>query len=193
MILVCRHGETQWNIQKRKQGRMDSPLTLRGIGQGVVLANKLQELVDLDSSNIVCSPLFRTMQYASIICETNDIMYKRVCFDERLMEHSFGEWEGLNEQEIEERFPGMVKDREHDWWDFVVPSGESYCILEDRLRPFVDDLDPDKNHILITHEMVSKVLRKILFNLSEHACLALGHKHTEIMAIDNGNFEVIKL
>ena len=191
MILICRHGETQWNIQARKQGSLDSPLTLKGLKQGISLANMLKETIDLQSSTILCSPLARTKQYASIICDTAEARYDDVTFDDRLKEHSFGLWEGLNEIEIEEMFPGMVKAREADWWDYQVPEGESYALLEARLQPFVDELFHDENYIIVTHEMVSKVMRKILLGLSKQACLALGHKHNHVMQIDRGQLTVL--
>lgn len=191
MILICRHGETQWNIQARKQGNLDSPLTITGLKQGKSLANMLKEHIDVQSSTILCSPLARTKQYASIICGTSGVRYDGVTFDDRLKEHSFGLWEGLNEVEIEEMFPGMVKAREADWWDYRVPEGESYALLEARLQPFVDELCSDQNYIIVTHEMVSKVMRKILLGLSEQACLALGHKHNHVMQIDRGQLTVL--
>jgi len=191
MILICRHGETQWNIQERKQGSLDSPLTITGLKQGKSLAKMLEEHIDLQSSTILCSPLARTKQYASIICDTSGVSYAGVTFDDRLKEHSFGLWEGLNEVEIEEAFPGMVKAREADWWDYRVPGGESYALLEERLQPFVDDLLDSDNYVIVSHEMVSKVLRKILLEMSEEACLALGHKHSHVMKIDKGQLTVL--
>lgn len=191
MILICRHGETQWNIQARKQGNLDSPLTITGLKQGKSLANMLKDHIDLQSSTILCSPLARTKQYASIICDTSGVSYAGVTFDDRLKEHSFGLWEGLNEVEIEEMFPGMVKAREADWWNYRVPEGESYALLEARLQPFVDELCYDKNYVIVAHEMVSKVMRKILLGLSEQACLDLGHKHNHVMQIDRGQLTVL--
>ncbi len=191
MILICRHGETQWNIQARKQGNLDSPLTITGLKQGKSLANMLKDHIDLQSSTILCSPLARTKQYASIICDTSGVSYAGVTFDDRLKEHSFGLWEGLNEVEIEEIFPGMVKARESDWWNYRVPEGESYALLESRLQPFIEELSNDENYIIVTHEMVSKVMRKILLGLSEQACLALGHKHNQIMQIDKGQLTIL--
>ena len=192
MILICRHGETQWNTQKRKQGRKDSPLTLKGINQGIALAQELKNKFYSKDMDIISSPLFRTRQYASIISDIMDVSYSKINFDERLKEHSFGLWEGLNEIEIEKKFPGMVAAREANWWSYKVPEGESYELLEARLLPFVEDLDSSKDYIFIAHEMVSKVLRKILLGLSESECLALKHHHNVIMNIDNKELSEVK-
>ena len=53
--------------------------------------------------------------------------------DDRLMEISYGEWEGLTLPEIEVREPGMLAQRERDKWDFAPPGGESYRDLAKRV------------------------------------------------------------
>lgn len=191
MILLCRHGETQWNIQKRKQGRKDSPLTHNGIKQAIALSKELNNHLSSETI-LLCSPLFRTRQYASIISDVLEIQYNDIQFIDDLQEHSFGSWEGLNEDEIEKVFPGMVKAREEDWWNYQVPGGESYKLLEKRLTPFVQNLDLSKEYIIIAHEMVSKVLRKIFLNLSEEQCLALKHPHNVVMKIENNKLSELE-
>ena len=49
--------------------------------------------------------------------------------DDRLMEISYGEWEGLTLPEIDARMPGLLAERERDKWDFAPPGGESYRAL----------------------------------------------------------------
>ena len=65
---IIRHGQTVWNLESRKQGHKDSPLTLKGIEQAhhisSILENqKLQDYV------LIVSPLGRCKQFSSIICE----------------------------------------------------------------------------------------------------------------------------
>ena len=42
----------------------------------------------------------------------------------------------------------MVKARETDWWDYRVPEGESYALLEERLQPFIDELSDDEDFVI---------------------------------------------
>ena len=70
MIYIVRHGQTEWNLQGRKQGRKDSPLTLKGIEQAKNIANILNNNIeDYSEYIIVISPQWRCQQTASIICE----------------------------------------------------------------------------------------------------------------------------
>ena len=108
-----------------------------------------------------------------------------ITYDDRLKEHSFGAWEGLNSEEIEVSFPGMQEKREKDCWDFQLPEGESYAILEDRLTSFLDDIDKSEDILLFCHEMVSKTLRKILLNLTKQQALVLTHDQFSFFVIDN--------
>ena len=61
--------------------------------------------------------------------------------DDRLMEISYGEWEGLTLPEIDARMPGMLAEREQDKWDFAPPGGESYRELRSPHRRMVCGAD----------------------------------------------------
>ena len=95
-LLLVRHGETDWNRDGRWQGLSDTHLNDRGREQARELAAQLNG-VDV----VYSSDLARARETAEIIAERLDL---DVLFDERLRERGFGEWEGLNSGEIEERF-----------------------------------------------------------------------------------------
>ena len=63
--------------------------------------------------------------------------------DDRLMEISYGEWEGLTLPEIDARMPGLLAERERDKWDFAPPGGESYRALTARIGEWYDGLTGD--------------------------------------------------
>ncbi len=128
MIYIVRHGQTAWNLQKRKQGRKDSPLTLKGIAQAEHIAKILnKEIHDVSKFKIVVSPQWRCQQFASIVCEHIGIPFSQCIFEENLREHCFGLWEGKTEEEIEKDFPGFLAKRyqPENYWSYVVPMGES--------------------------------------------------------------------
>ncbi|NER81920.1 MAG: histidine phosphatase family protein [Leptolyngbya sp. SIO1D8] len=103
-MLLVRHGETEWNRQKRFQGQIDIPLNENGQRQGEQAAEFLRD-VNIDAA--VTSSLSRPKETAELILrhhsgvslETND----------DLKEIGHGEWEGLYEQEIEAGYPGLLQ------------------------------------------------------------------------------------
>ncbi|MHA1941458.1 MAG: histidine phosphatase family protein [Candidatus Hodarchaeales archaeon] len=193
MIYIVRHGETAWNKEMRKQGRSDSPLTLRGFSQACAISDLLRiKIEDFSDFKIIHSPLFRTKQFASLICECIGFNFSDCESDDLLMEHCFGLWEGKTEQEIEAEFPNMIKERESEWWDFIVPMGESYELIHKRAKKFLEKVDEDENLILITHEMISKVLRGIYGDLSKNETLSLGHHQDTIYQMSDNKIVEIK-
>ena len=184
MILICRHGQTEWNLENRKQGWLDSELTELGKSQAKALQIGLKTFCREKKFKVICSPLGRVKNTAKIALA--DAQYvSEITYDDCLKEHSFGAWEGLNSEEIEVSFPGMQEKREKDCWDFQLPEGESYAILEDRLTSFLDDIDKSEDILLFCHEMVSKTLRKILLNLTKQQALVLTHDQFSFFVIDN--------
>ena len=177
MIYIVRHGQTAWNLQGRKQGRKDSPLTLKGIQQAKEISNILNNSIeDYTGFKVVVSPQWRCQQFASIICELTGINFSECIFEENLREHCFGLWEGKTEEEIENDFPGFLAKRyiPENYWSYVVPMGESYELLYSRVGKVLDKYQ-GQNVIFICHEMVSKVIRGNKLSLSPEQILPLKH------------------
>ena len=88
-ILLTRHGQTDWNLLKKVQGKADIELNEKGIQQAETTRDFLkEERIDL----ILCSPLKRAIQTAEIINQGRNI---RIIIDERVSERDFGEFEGM--------------------------------------------------------------------------------------------------
>lgn len=177
MIYIVRHGQTAWNLQGRKQGRKDSPLTLKGIQQAKEISDILNNSIeDYTGFKVVVSPQWRCQQFASIICELTGIKFSECIFEENLREHCFGLWEGKTEEEIENDFPGFLAKRyiPENYWSYVVPMGESYELLYSRVGKVLNKYQ-GQNVIFICHEMVSKVIRGNMLTLSPEQILPLKH------------------
>jgi len=177
MIYIVRHGQTAWNLQGRKQGRKDSPLTLKGIEQAKDISKILNRSIkDYRNFKVVVSPQWRCQQFAGIICELTGINFSECIFEENLREHCFGLWEGKTEEEIEKEFPGFLAKRyiPENYWSYVVPMGESYELLYSRIGKVLDKYK-GQDIIYICHEMVSKVIRGNTLNLSPEQILPLKH------------------
>lgn len=88
-LYMIRHGETDWNVKRRLQGRSDIPLNEEGRRLAGVTAEALK---DIPFTKIYTSPLNRAYETAMLIKGDRDIP---VITEPRIIEISFGEYEGL--------------------------------------------------------------------------------------------------
>ncbi len=98
-ILLTRHGETDWNAERRVQGHTDRPLNGAGVAQAQTLASELSG-EHLDA--VYASDLVRALDTARAVAEPRGLSVIPV---PELRERNFGTWEGLLDTEILERFP----------------------------------------------------------------------------------------
>ena len=98
-LVLWRHGQTDYNLEGRIQGRVDIPLNDVGRDQA---ASAAPDLVALNPAVIFSSPLERARQTAEVLASAVGL---GVHVDNRLAERSFGRWEGLSRAQIEERWP----------------------------------------------------------------------------------------
>jgi probable phosphoglycerate mutase len=97
-ILLARHGETDWNRDRRWQGWADPPLNDSGRAQARELAERLR---DVPFDAVYSSDLRRAHEPATIVAEPHGVP---VITDLGLREIDVGSWSGLTRAEIEERF-----------------------------------------------------------------------------------------
>ncbi len=93
-FLFVRHGQTRWNVERRLQGRSDVPLNETGLEQARECAGCL---VNDPIAAIVTSPLQRAHQTALSLAEQTEAS---VTVDDKLIERSFGEYEGRIVEEV---------------------------------------------------------------------------------------------
>ena len=94
-IYLVRHGQTDWNYQKRIQGQQDVDINEQGIRQAEDLAETLKRV---PFEYAICSPLLRTRHTAEILLKYHSVPLK---YDERLKEIYLGKWEGKTHKEVE--------------------------------------------------------------------------------------------
>jgi broad specificity phosphatase PhoE len=129
-IVLVRHGETDWNRERRFQGHADTPLNEAGRLQ----AHELAELLRHEgASAIYTSPLRRASETARIVAE-------RIGLDaqahEALREIDVGDWQGLTVDDVRTRFPERADVAWHAGW----PNGETYDELAARVIPALYEL-----------------------------------------------------
>ena len=193
-IYVVRHGETEWNAAGRRQGRSDSPLTLRGRAQAVAVARALAPLLaEVECVSIECSPLGRARVTARILCRELQLPEHALVQAPLLAELDQGEWEGLTGVEIEARFPGMREARARDKWSFAMPGGESYADAHARSCRWLAARKTGETVVAVTHEMLSRTLRGAYAGQEPSQMLALAHPHDRIFRLSGGACEELAL
>lgn len=194
MIYLFRHGETLWNRERRLQGQLDSPLTLRGIAQVRRNAEALlREIGDPAGFAMLASPLGRAWQSAVIVAETLGLDPRGIAFDDRLMECSFGSLQGRLMDEVEAEDPGFWARRRADHWDWQAPEGESYALLDRRVGEWLDEQPAGTDLIVVCHGMVSRVLRGRVAGLAREETLALSESQDCFWRLERGRVETLGL
>jgi phosphoserine phosphatase len=124
-VYLARHGESDWNVERRWQGHADRPLTERGREQARALAERLAD-VDLDA--VYASDLRRAWETAEAVAAPRGLEVLRL---PELREVDVGSWSGLTRDECSERFPEAFarwQGGATGWED-----GESYEAMGERI------------------------------------------------------------
>ncbi len=151
-LLLVRHGETSWNRDGRYQGRSDTPLSARGKRQAQALAERLAAS---DEISIVASPLMRAQATAHIIATRLDLP---VATDHRLTELAYGEWEGLQQAEVKQRWPELLRLWKRTPDRVTFPGGESLSDMRHRVRSFLEHTARQSGtRLAITHDGVARL------------------------------------
>lgn len=146
MIYLTRHGETNWNVQRKVMGKVDEPLNDKGREQ----AKKVKdELANISFDLIICSPLKRARETAKIINEDRNC---KIIYDDRISERDFGEFEGMETKNFD--FFG--------YWDYYknlsFERAENIQNFFQRIYDFLDDITKsykEKNILIVAHGGVS--------------------------------------
>jgi glucosyl-3-phosphoglycerate phosphatase len=135
-LILLRHGQTDFNVDGRMQGHIDSHLTDAGHEQA---AEAAPVLASLAPDRLVSSDLRRAVDTAEVVGAACGLPVK---FDSRLRETHLGLWQGHTVAEIERDYPGATATwRSDPGW--APPEGESRIDVVARSRPVVDELDAE--------------------------------------------------
>jgi len=135
-VILLRHGQTDYNVDGRMQGHLESHLTPKGHEQAAAAAPVLAELAP---DRLISSDLRRAVDTAEVVAAACGLPVK---FDARLRETHLGHWQGRTVAEIDRDYPGAIAEwRSDPAW--APPGGESRIAVVARSRPVVDELEAE--------------------------------------------------
>ncbi len=160
-LILTRHGETVWNVERTFRGRADVDLDGMGIKQAELLSKYLGKW-ELEA--IYSSPLKRALDMATTIARCQKV---GVRVAEGLTDFDYGEWHSLPEQEVQKRYPALLNEWHNNPRKVRIPGGESLQDVGKRAVEVVNDvLSRHKGSVvLMSHRVVIKVLICYLLGL----------------------------
>jgi len=153
-LILARHGETVWNVDKIYRGRADVNLDEVGIKQAELLGKYLS---NWELEAIYSSPLRRALDTANIIARYQKIGVHIV---EGLIDFNYGEWQALPEQEAKRLYPTLHNEWHNNPHKVIMPGGESLEDVRRRAIEVVNDVlsKYQGGVVLVSHRVVNKVL-----------------------------------
>lgn len=133
-LVLWRHGETNWNVDRRMQGQLDAELSEAGIEQAKLAA---PHIAAFEPRALLTSDLRRAADTAAVLTELTGLPAQ---VDKRLRETHLGDWQGLTHQDVDSRWPGGrgLWRRDAEW---APPGGETRVNVAGRARQVVVELD----------------------------------------------------
>jgi probable phosphoglycerate mutase len=168
-LFVTRHGQTDWNLERRLQGWADNPINETGIRQALELREKIR---DIPFDICYSSSLLRAAETAQILMRYRDIEpgTKPICpirYDKRLRERGFGKIDSLKDDVVRDFIF-------NESWNLDLNSGrfgiEPIRTIYQRIYNFYHEEIPkiraeygdDATVLVVTHGGASRVLNYVI-------------------------------
>jgi probable phosphoglycerate mutase len=160
-IYYIRHGETDWNVEGRLQGGIDTPLNDLGRTQAAHAGGILLDLFARNgraasSLAFVASPLQRARHTMDLVRNALGLPPGDYALDDRLREIGYGHWEGSTLAQARASHSEVYASRERDKWDALPPGGESYASVQIRMHDWYDSLKADT--VAVAHGGTARAL-----------------------------------
>ena len=166
LLYLVRHGETDWNRLRRIQGRTDIPLNETGRHQAKATGRLLARR---DWHIVVTSPLVRAAETAQIIAA--ELGLAAPTEHSALVERDYGDAEGLEDVELDRRYPGETP----------VPGREERSDVVARVMPALIDIaqqHPDQSVIVVSHGGVIRSVLNAVDPENHHPMIPNGSVHS---------------
>jgi phosphoserine phosphatase len=162
-IYITRHGETDWNVQKIFRGHADIDLNANGRKQAEALATFLRSI---KMNAIYSSPLERALRTSQIIANSQHRL--RLETDIDLVDFNYGEWQGVAEEEVKEKYPDLYNRWLKEPHHVKIPGGENLNDVKKRVVRVANSIAAEHetgNILIVSHRIPLKVLILSLLGL----------------------------
>ena len=184
-LILVRHGETDWNKERRYQGQTGPELNEAGKRQVEMLRNRL---VNAPINLVYASDSERAMVTAQVITRGHDII---MAARQELREINFGEFEGKTFEEIEAIYPDWVPTN----FDFTSYQGESLEQVAVRVKTFLSELAErnfsDQTILVVGHGGSLRVMLCILLGIDVSKWWQISLDNVSVTTIDGNVGEAI--
>ena len=196
-LYIVRHGETEWNVIKRFQGQLNTPLTEKGMEKLRKTGKKLENVL---FDEVYTSELGRTVASAEIILNENN-GYKNSKLElqklAELNEVYFGVWQGLTYEEVFLKYPEEGNNYFYNVKNYKAENVEAEK-LEDALERFLKginkilDSHESGNILVVTHGTVFEmfmnyVANNSIFDIDERTLM--GNGDYKVFSYKDGKFQ----
>ena len=189
-ILLIRHGRTAWNEQRIFRGRADVPLSPEGSRQAAALAERLAG----DAlSAVYTSPLSRARVTAEHVAEVHALEVQPL---EGLCDMGYGAWEGIPEDQVEERWADLYAKWRSAPHLVRPPGGETLAEVRERALGALGEIaarHAGSTLAAVSHRVVSKVLLCAALGLGDDAFWRIRQDTACLNALtsENGRLAVV--
>ena len=186
-IYLFRHGETEWNVAGKMQGRLDSPLTERGRQQALAHGKLLAELSPVEC--LWVSTANRTRATADFI---NARIAAPQYFSDALLERDCGTWSGKTPAQVQQEFPDEWSRLQNDAHNHRPGGGENLPDLMARFRQLLADWPQPDCLGIVTHGVVSRAILGCLLDLTPQQIRQVKHPNALFyeLTVQPGQIEV---
>ena len=193
-IYFVRHGETNWNKEKKIQGRSDIPLNEYGKELAYITAEAMK---DISFDIVYSSPLIRAKETAMILVKNLNL---QIYEDNRLLEMSFGEGEGESLPQIHANKDMNLHNFIHNPGEYIPPKGgESFEELYARCKSFIEEIilpaEKNNNNILIVgHGALIRGMIHYINNRPSKDFWTVTHKNCSVTICEctNGKLKLVE-
>ena len=162
-LYMVRHGQTAASRDNRFTGSSDPPLTAVGEAMAEQFA---RAYASLTWDAIYTSPMLRTRQTADPLCRLVGV---QPVVEDGLKEIAYGEWEGLKQDEVKERWPDAFEYWAADVASRGTPGGETAFHVAARAMRVVEEVrcrhEHSGNVLLVSHKATLRVITCALLGL----------------------------
>jgi len=182
-LYLLRHGQTNWNRDRRIQGQMESNLTKLGRDHATRQGEILRGLNLPPEILALCSPLSRTRETAEIALGMIGLVPQ---FDVRLKEVHMGRWEGSYYDDLLVAQPELKKLGVLQLC--LASDGENADDMRDRAAAFLAEQTGPT--VIVSHGIIMSFLRGHILGSSLSEMEAMDRAHGVVIEISDGQEKI---